>query len=471
MARWFPSRSVARQRHPFCNNANAAIRRSLWLELPYDENLTGLEDLDWARRALDRGHVLSYVADAPIVHVHDETFGQVVNRYRREAIAHKQIYNEQQMTLRTAVRLGAANLVGDIRAARKRGLLREHLFEIAQFRTAQFYGTYRGFAQQGPVPGLAQAPILLSGGCRRIEPPTPMNPLPPAASSTTTSRCRTSRLESMTDADRRIAAFVPMRHTSERVRGKNYRPLGGRPLFHHIVGALLACPHIDEVVIDTDSELIAADARTAFPDVRIIERPEHLLGGDVPMNDGPAATTSSRSRPTSTCRRTAPTRCCARRRSARPSRRSSHREGRLRLAVHRHAAAHPPLDRRRARRSTTIPTVLLRTQDLPPVMEENSCLYVFDGETLRAARQPDRRAAAAVPAPARGGLGHRRGDRLDRRRGAVRRAARRRMSGTRVLITCPQMQNCIDAVPAPLRRARRSRSTCPRSSSSRARTS
>src|SRR5215210_308718 len=68
MARWFPSRSVETQRHPFCNNANAAILRSIWETQPYDESLTGLEDLDWAKRALDSGKHLSYVADAPVVH-------------------------------------------------------------------------------------------------------------------------------------------------------------------------------------------------------------------------------------------------------------------------------------------------------------------------------------------------------------------------------------------------------------------
>ena len=154
MARWFPSHSVSAQRHPFCNNANAAIRRSLWEEQPYDEGLTGLEDLDWAKRALDRGKLLSYVAEAPVVHVHDEGFWQVVNRYQREAIAHKQIYNDQEMRLATAVRLGAANVLEDIREARKRRVLRTHLADIPKFRVAQFYGTYRGFAQQGPVPDL-----------------------------------------------------------------------------------------------------------------------------------------------------------------------------------------------------------------------------------------------------------------------------------------------------------------------------
>ena len=154
MARWFPSRSVPAQRHPFCNNANAAIRTSLWEEQPYDEGLTGLEDLDWAKRLLDGGKLLSYVAEAPVVHVHNEGFWQVVNRYQREAIAHKQIYNDQEMRLGTALRLGAANLLEDFREARKRRMLREHLADIPKFRVAQFYGTYRGFAQQGPVPDL-----------------------------------------------------------------------------------------------------------------------------------------------------------------------------------------------------------------------------------------------------------------------------------------------------------------------------
>jgi rhamnosyltransferase len=154
MERWFPKQSVARQRDPFCNNANAAIRRELWQELPYDESLTGLEDLDWARRALDRGLHLAYVAEAPVVHVHDEGFNQIVNRYRREAIAHKQIYNEQEMRLMTAVRLGASNVLRDLADAHRRGVLREHAVDIPRFRIAQFYGTYQGFSQRGPVPEL-----------------------------------------------------------------------------------------------------------------------------------------------------------------------------------------------------------------------------------------------------------------------------------------------------------------------------
>lgn len=151
MAQWFPSHSTPRQRHPFCNNANAAIRRHLWSKQPYAEQLTGLEDLDWARKVVEAGHVVSYVAEAPVAHVHHESFSQIVNRYRREAIAHKEIYSEQQMGFATALRLGVIHIVGDLRDAVRAGDLRPHVVDIPRFRVAQFYGTYRGFAQQGPA--------------------------------------------------------------------------------------------------------------------------------------------------------------------------------------------------------------------------------------------------------------------------------------------------------------------------------
>ncbi len=149
MARWFPATSTARQDHPFANNANAAVRRSVWETQPYDEDLTGLEDLDWAKKALEAGHAIAYVATAPVVHAHEETWSGVVNRYRREAIAHKRIYREHAMSAFEAIRLAIANIVSDyVHAARDRVLF-ENLGSIPAFRIAQFYGTYRGFRQRG----------------------------------------------------------------------------------------------------------------------------------------------------------------------------------------------------------------------------------------------------------------------------------------------------------------------------------
>jgi glycosyltransferase involved in cell wall biosynthesis len=151
MARWFPSTSIARQSYPFSNNANAAIRRARWLDQPYDEELTGLEDVDWAKRALDAGQAISYVATAPVVHAHDESWHQLVNRYRREAIAHKRIYQEHGMSAFEAARLALANIGSDYAHAMRDGVLLQNLLAVPMFRAAQFLGTYQGFAQRGSV--------------------------------------------------------------------------------------------------------------------------------------------------------------------------------------------------------------------------------------------------------------------------------------------------------------------------------
>jgi glycosyltransferase involved in cell wall biosynthesis len=151
LRQWFPERSNFRQTIPFCNNANAAIRKDLWQELRYDESLTGLEDLDWAKRAISKGHTLAYTADAPIVHVHDETPGQTHNRYRREALALKQIMKSQTFTLFDFFRLLIGNVVSDWVHAFRDGDLYGNIASIPIFRFMQFSGTYRGFRHAGPI--------------------------------------------------------------------------------------------------------------------------------------------------------------------------------------------------------------------------------------------------------------------------------------------------------------------------------
>lgn len=179
----------------------------------------------------------------------------------------------------------------------------------------------------------------------------------------------------------RIAAFVPMRHDSERVKGKNYRPLGGRPLYHHIVAALLACEQIDEVVIDTDSPLIAADAEEAFPTVRVLARPEHLLGGDVPMND--VLLNDIDQVPADLYVQTHSTNPLLRPQTIHGALDAFLSAGGMYDSLFTVTALQTRLWTAEGEAINHDPTVLLRTQDLPPVMEENSCLYVFDAATLR----------------------------------------------------------------------------------------
>ena len=82
-----------------------------------------------------------------------------------------------------------------------------------------------------------------------------------------------------------ITALVPMRHQSIRVPEKNYRMLAGKPLYSYIIQTLLDCPEIGQIAVDTDSPVIKEGLIRDFPQVRIIDRPDHLRADTVPMND------------------------------------------------------------------------------------------------------------------------------------------------------------------------------------------
>jgi len=146
MLKWFPNQNIWDQGHPFSNNANAAVLKSVWREAAYNETLTGLEDLDFAKRAIARGHKISYVADAPVVHVHEESWSVIRNRYRREAIAYSHIVEGSRMSLPSAVGLAITNVAGDYKGALRAGRLRSNIFSIPLFRTAQFLGAWQGFS-------------------------------------------------------------------------------------------------------------------------------------------------------------------------------------------------------------------------------------------------------------------------------------------------------------------------------------
>jgi len=144
-SRWFPEESVSSQNHPFCNNANAAIRLSVWKAHPYDESLEGLEDLAWAKAAYEQGHAIAYAAEAEVIHVHNETPRGVQNRYRREGMAFKRIYPQANYSLYDLVRNVLTSIGFDMLHAAQKHLLWRSLASIFWFRSAQFWGTYQGY--------------------------------------------------------------------------------------------------------------------------------------------------------------------------------------------------------------------------------------------------------------------------------------------------------------------------------------
>lgn len=142
--RWYPDASDSNQPTAFCNNANAVIRKSVWEKNPYDETLTGLEDLAWAKWTKEQGYKIAYVAEAEIVHIHNETPRGVFNRYRREAMAFKRIYPEAHFNIYDFVRLTITNVFSDLWHAARERVLWKNLASIVWFRFMQFHGTRMG---------------------------------------------------------------------------------------------------------------------------------------------------------------------------------------------------------------------------------------------------------------------------------------------------------------------------------------
>jgi CMP-N-acetylneuraminic acid synthetase len=178
----------------------------------------------------------------------------------------------------------------------------------------------------------------------------------------------------------KITAIVPMRHDSERLPGKNYRPFRGEPLYRHIVRELASCARVTEIVIDTDSPVITADARAQFPQVRVLARPPELRDGSIGMNTVLLNTVKQcdadlylQTHSTNPLLRSASIeRAVDAYLDGRPAHDSLFSVTRLQTRLWSHDSR--PLNHD--------PKRLLRTQDLLPVWEENSCLYLFTRELL-----------------------------------------------------------------------------------------
>lgn len=178
-----------------------------------------------------------------------------------------------------------------------------------------------------------------------------------------------------------ICALVPMRHHSQRVPGKNYRLLQGKPLYQHIITTLQQVPEITNIVVDTDSPEIISGLGRDFPEIIVLNRPENLRADNISMNEillydtsvfpadfylqthstNPLLRAETISRAIQTLIRSL------------PEKDSLFSVTRIQSRLYDHDGKAINHD----------PKILLQTQDLPPIYEENSCIYIFPPETLR----------------------------------------------------------------------------------------
>lgn len=171
-----------------------------------------------------------------------------------------------------------------------------------------------------------------------------------------------------------VTALIFMKLHSERVPFKNIREFNGKPLFHWILETLEKSNYINKVIINTDSEEIANDAKKHF-DVTIHMRPEYLLTitsneanqileYDINNTDGELFLQTHSTNPilsTETIDKAIETFIASEEHdslmSVTPTRKRFYRvDGK-------------PINHD--------PQAMIKTQNLEPILEENSCIYMF----------------------------------------------------------------------------------------------
>ncbi|MEO6454888.1 MAG: acylneuraminate cytidylyltransferase family protein [Ginsengibacter sp.] len=176
----------------------------------------------------------------------------------------------------------------------------------------------------------------------------------------------------------KVKALVPMKEHSERVPNKNTRNLVGKPAFHWIMETLSQSPYIDEIIINTDSKMIAEGAIANFDKVRILERPDFLLGDmvsiqpliayDISQTEGEYFLQTHSTNPLLTID-------------------SVNRAIETFFFQKEHDALFSVTEVKQrfywadGKGINHDPSVLIRTQDLKPIYHENSCFYIFSKDT------------------------------------------------------------------------------------------
>ena len=143
-AKHYPMESMIPQNGFFCNNANSAILKSSWEKYKFNEEITGLEDMDLAKRLVQNSGKVAYVANSVVYHHHYETWPQVRRRFEREAIALQGILPQVHVSLLDTIRYILASVISDVKIAKERGILSKNFIEIVLYRYYQYTGVYIG---------------------------------------------------------------------------------------------------------------------------------------------------------------------------------------------------------------------------------------------------------------------------------------------------------------------------------------
>lgn len=147
-AKFFPLESAIPQNGYFCNNAHSALNKDVWEKYRFDEELTGLEDMELAKRLVGDGGTIGYNASACVEHIHEEEWSRVRIRFEREALALKGIMPEVHVHFHDFVKFFLSATFLDVWNLGLRNFQVQKIGGIIAYRYNQYLGTWLGNADQ-----------------------------------------------------------------------------------------------------------------------------------------------------------------------------------------------------------------------------------------------------------------------------------------------------------------------------------
>lgn len=143
-AKQYPNTSSIPQENFFCNNANAAISRKIWKKYKFNEDITGCEDMELAKRYFNDGGKIAYISSAIVFHIHNEDWTSIRRRYERESIALQIIMPEINLKFTNAIYYFIVAIIKDYKFALKKNIFFKNFYSISRYRFEQYFGSYIG---------------------------------------------------------------------------------------------------------------------------------------------------------------------------------------------------------------------------------------------------------------------------------------------------------------------------------------
>ena len=182
----------------------------------------------------------------------------------------------------------------------------------------------------------------------------------------------------------KIYAIVPIKHKSTRVPGKNFRLMNGKPLYYWMIKTLIDVEEISKIIIDTNSPIIKNELKNYFSLEKIViyDRPKHLWPGDTPTNDLLMNVINSLNLDADYYLQTHVTNPLLKRETIKDAINKFKKNTDKYESLFSVKTWYTRLYDKDGKDINHDRKILIPTQDLDPIYEENSCIYIFSKKSL-----------------------------------------------------------------------------------------